>query len=97
MSKPHTRTTTQRGYGQPHRVERARLAHIVAAGQAICTRCHKAIRPGEPWDLDHADLPNGLAHRTGAYRGPSHRSCNIAARNRRQREPRPRALRWFDT
>jgi hypothetical protein len=96
MSEPRRRSTTQRGYGIAHQRERARVARIVAAGQAICTRCRKPIRPGEPWDLDHVDLPNGLAHRIGAYRGPSHRSCNIAA-SRRQPEPRPRALRFFDT
>ena len=93
MRRPHTRTTTERGYGAVHKRARARIAPIVAAGQAICTRCHRPIRPGEPWDLDHQDFPAGIAHRAGAYRGPSHRSCNIAARNRRQRQiDSPRAL-----
>jgi hypothetical protein len=89
-------TTSQRGYGAFHQQARARVAPLVAAGRAICTRCRRPIKPGEPWDLDHADLPGEIAQRFGVYRGPSHRSCNISARNRRQRS-RPRALQFFDT
>ena len=60
-------------YGSRHKSLRKRYAPLVAAGAAICARCRKPIRPGEPWDLGHAD-GGGV----GDYSGPEHRSCSRA-------------------
>jgi hypothetical protein len=49
------------------------VAVAVERGNAVCARCGEPIRPGESWDLDHAD-GNG-----NGYLGPSHSSCNRAA------------------
>src|SRR5215211_4209457 len=59
-------------YSGPHKALRKRLKPTVAAGRAVCVRCRKPIRPGEAWDLDHADSGNG-------WRGPAHRACNRRA------------------
>jgi hypothetical protein len=66
-------TTAQRGYGVQHEQLREVLERMVAAGLAVCARCHEPIAPGSPWDLDHSDDRNG-------YLGPSHRACNRATR-----------------
>jgi hypothetical protein len=58
-------------YGRRHQQKRRLLAGKVAAGGAVCARCHKPIRPGEAWDLDHRDDGPG-------YLGPSHARCNRA-------------------
>ena len=63
-------TREQRGYGQAHRILRAKWARKVATGQVNCARCHKRISPLEAWHLDHTD------DRTG-YLGPSHAACNV--------------------
>ena len=68
--------TSARGYGHHHQQLRARLAPLVAAGGWICTRCCEPIRPGEPWDLGHAD------HDRSVYTGPEHRRCNRATASR---------------
>lgn len=65
-------STTSRGYGHAHQVERRRWAPRVALGEVGCARCGDVIEPGEAWDLDHDDT------RTG-YLGPSHASCNRSA------------------
>lgn len=73
--------TTARGYGYQHQQTRKALAPLVATGTVKCTLCPELIKPGEPWDLDHADGKQ-------AYRGPAHASCNRsegAARGNRQR------------
>ncbi len=97
---PRPRNTVQAGYGQQHKRLRAHWAQRVSTGSVRCARCRQFIRPGEKWALDHADLPNRLAHQLGLYLGPAHVRCNQAARNRRyarQAEPpRPRALSFFD-
>lgn len=56
---------------------RAQWAPYVQAGAVVCHLCHRPIRPGQAWDLDHAhalalggDL-DGPVH-------PAHRSCNRA-------------------
>ncbi len=69
----------QRKYDRHHRRVRAKYAASVASGGAVCARCHKPIRPGEPWDLDHDDT-DPLQRR---YLGPSHRGCNRAEPFRR--------------
>jgi hypothetical protein len=79
----------RRRYSSPHQQLRAQVAVAVERGDAVCARCGEPIRPGEPWDLDHAE-GNG-----NGYLGPSHSSCNRAA-------PRIRenglvwSRRWFE-
>jgi hypothetical protein len=63
-----------RGYGLEHQQERKRWASIVAAGQAVCTRCKQPIAPGANWHLDHTNDRLG-------YLGVAHASCNIRAAN----------------
>jgi hypothetical protein len=65
-------TPTERGYGTEHKAERARVARVVDAGEAACSRCGGLIVPGTPWHLDHSDDRQ-------SYRGPSHSSCNLRA------------------
>lgn len=74
--------TTDRGYGREHQKLRKQWEPIVNAGRAYCaeTTClmdSRLIQPGSPWHLAHADGQNG-------YRGPAHRRCNLAERNRRR-------------
>jgi hypothetical protein len=52
--------------------ERAKWEIPVGLGQVDCARCHRRIRLGQPWHLDHTD------DRTG-YLGPSHAGCNTSA------------------
>jgi hypothetical protein len=63
----------RRGYGRAHQQRRAAIAPIVAAGNAVCRRCHKPIMPGQAWDLGHLD---GTGKQV--YGGPEHRACNRA-------------------
>jgi len=64
-------TPAQRGYGGAHRIERARLAVLVAQGGVSCARCGEPIGTNEPWDLGHTD------DRT-SWTGAEHASCNRA-------------------
>lgn len=76
-------STTQRGYGKGHRILRAQLAPLVAAGLAKCARCGETILAGQAFDLDHTDDRRG-------YLGPSHRfarDCK-AGGNRSTKRPR---------
>lgn len=66
---PSRGSTTQRGYGADHQRMRRQWEPKVKAGLVDCARCGHAIRPDEPWELDHAD------DRT-TYLGPSHLTCN---------------------
>lgn len=68
-------TSSQRGYGAAHQALREQWRSTVDAGFAVCRRCGHPIRPGESWDLDHADDGSG-------YLGPSHARCNRAAPRR---------------
>jgi hypothetical protein len=52
---PSRGKSVARGYGEAHRRLRVKLAQIVAAGKAVCSRCGGWIAPDEPWDLDHSD------------------------------------------
>lgn len=62
--------TVAKGYGQAHKRLREKHARDVAAGVAVCWRCRRPIRPGEPWDLGHHDVDRSR------YMGPEHRRCN---------------------
>lgn len=66
-------TTTQRGYGAPHRRERERWRPVVEAGDATCCRCHKRIPPDAAWHLDHDDNDRTR------YRGVACATCNTRA------------------
>jgi hypothetical protein len=59
-------------YGVVHKTMRRRLAPVVEAGKATCSRCGELIGPGEPWALDHRDDGRG-------WLGPSHQRCNARA------------------
>ena len=69
-------TTTARGYGRAHQLERARWKPIVDAGQAdchaeTCLMGDRWIEPGTPWHLGHT------VDRT-AWTGPEHARCNTS-------------------
>lgn len=69
-----TGSTTARGYGHSHQVERKRWEPIIATGNVLCAnpQCDHPdtpIDPDEPWDVGHTE------DRTG-YRGPEHMACN---------------------
>jgi hypothetical protein len=83
-SSPATPTTTERGYGYPHQLERKRWAQVVSRGEAYCARCGRWIFPDDPWDLAH----NPYDPET--YLGPMHRAHNRDTRlEKRLRKPRP--------
>lgn len=93
---PSAGTTTARGYGYDHQLERARWAPKVKAGGVCCWRCRLPISPRSAWHLGHDDRDRTL------WRGPEHARCNTSAaarkgnrargRARRPRIPRPRLL-----
>jgi len=72
-------------YCSHHQAIRAAWAPIVAAGQVSCWRCHEPIKPGQPWDLGHAD------HDITIYYGPECWPCNRSTMTRRKQPP---ARRW---
>jgi hypothetical protein len=82
-NKPGSRL---RGYGYHHQQVRKQWAKVVAAGDALCARCGRWIKPGTPWDLDHDDSDP----RRKKYLGPSHAKCNRGAPHRRQPARRSR-------
>jgi hypothetical protein len=96
-------------YGAAHPQLRARVAKVVASGDAMCWRCRQRVRPGERWHLGHADVPGAKA--AGAYAGPEHAAClhtsgGWARQGVRRDAPLPpsrrartpaRALGFFDT
>lgn len=58
---------------------RTRLAHKLAAGDLICDRCGRVIRPDEPWDVGHiTDQVLGGTHHPSNLR-VEHSSCNRSA------------------
>ena len=84
--------TVRNGYGEAHRKERLRLAPKVAAGEAVCWRCQKPIKPYQPWDLGHHDYNRAITM------GAEHRRCNRAVKSHRaaRNTKRAKALRFFD-
>lgn len=75
-------TRQDRGYDAAHDQHRRNWEPRVATGTVRCWRCHKLIRPIEPWDLGHDD------HDRTITRGPEHANqCNRAEAGRRT--PRP--------
>lgn len=67
--------TIARGYGAEHRALRARLAVVVAAGEANCWRCGRQVPPGTPWHLGHVGSVGS------PHAGIEHVRCNIDASN----------------
>ena len=67
-----TASTTSRGYGTGHQVERRRWKLVVESGYASCVRCGFPIVPGAAFHLDHRDDKLG-------YLGVSHARCNLRA------------------
>jgi hypothetical protein len=45
-------------YGKTHRSLRKRIAQDIAAGIVDCARCGQPIRPDEPFDLGHVEVPS---------------------------------------
>jgi hypothetical protein len=77
-------TTTERGYGYPHQLERKRWARVVARGEAYCARCEGWIHPTATWHLAHNPYD------VRRYLGPMHERCNCDTRlEKRLRKPRP--------
>lgn len=77
---------------------RRALAPVVASGRAVCPKCGKPIRPGEPWQAGHvADLALGGA--TAGPMVPEHRSCGSSAGaklgNQLRARPRRRLADWL--
>src|SRR5829696_1684088 len=81
--------TASRGYGGRHQALRRRLAAIVEAGLASCSRCGYPIVPGEPWDVGHDDRDRTI------YAGPEHRRCNRATASLRPAHVAPIVSRRF--
>jgi hypothetical protein len=75
-------STTARGYGYKHRLERARWVKQIAFAGGYCARCHLPIAPGEPFHLDHDSYDRSR------YLGVSHVKCNVSEpAKRRKRKP----------
>ena len=63
-------TTTERGYGGPHKELREQWATRINSGElVICAHpdCGKQILPGQEWDLGH--------NPDRTHSGPEHRAC----------------------
>lgn len=48
-------SSTARGYGYSHRLERLTWKPKVEAGNVDCRRCGARIKPSDAWDLGHPD------------------------------------------
>lgn len=69
---------TRRRRGRADQAARHALAHLVAAGRAVCWRCTLPIHPTDQWDAGHTtDLALG-GHPAGTV-APEHRRCNRSA------------------
>lgn len=75
-------------YDRQHRIERADWARLIDSGHPVtCPRCGKPIRPGDAWDLGHAqDLALGGDKR---HRRPEHANCNRSAGAALAAQPTP--------
>lgn len=86
-------TTTQRGYGRGHQVERERRLKLYRPGN-LCAHCHL---PMTYWPLSVArgyiDLPHNET-RTGYLPGLAHRKCNRADGAVRGNKMRARVRTW---
>lgn len=76
-------STTSRGYGHNHQLERERWRPHVEAGNVDCWRCTHRIQPDQPWDLGHDDTDRTK------YRGPEHVACNRGTYGREHGDPQP--------
>lgn len=78
------RSSTARGYGRDHQLEREAWVPIVEAGGVYCRRYPSGqcvapdplIHPDEPWHLGHPD------EACGAPKAPEHVLCNVGAPRR---------------
>ena len=71
-------TATQRGYGTAHQKLRRSWQTRIDSGEPVtCWRCGTPIRPGDTWDLGHAD------HDRTRTNGPECQPCNRATSTRR--------------
>lgn len=60
---------------------RAQLQPLIDRGEAICSKCGRAVTPGQAWDVDHRvnrDQAPGLTWEPSNW-AIAHRSCNRAA------------------
>jgi hypothetical protein len=87
-------STTARGYGRAHQLQRAKWQTTVNAGLAhchakLCLMPTRWIEPGSTWDLGHTE------DRT-AWTGPEHTRCNRSEGSHRywQRRARRPPRRW---
>lgn len=91
---PTSQSTTARGYGHQHQLEKAKWQPVIDAGHGtchatICLEPTRTIQPDAAWDLGHTP------DRT-SYTGPEHPRCNRsegARRGNKQRNRGPR--RWI--
>ena len=93
MSK--RRTTTQRGYGNPHQRERARRLALWKPGDP-CARCGQPIWYRWQWRNGQRVTAIHLGHtadRTG-YTGLEHERCNEADGARRGNRQRGTVIAW---
>lgn len=83
MSRWPKESSTRRGYGYQHQMQRKAWASRVDAGGVACRRCGEPIPPGSEWDLGHDD------HDRSAPTRPEHRECNRATRTPGRPTARP--------
>ena len=60
---------------------RAQLQITIDQGSAICSKCGRAVAPGQLWDVDHRvnrDQAPGLTYEPTNW-AVAHRSCNRSA------------------
>ena len=60
---------------------RRKLQEIVDRGEAVCSKCGRAVTPPTPWDVDHRvnrDQAPGLTWEPSNW-AIAHRACNRAA------------------
>ena len=78
---------------------RATFSAVIAQGGAVCAICHRVIRPGQRWDVEHIvnrDTNPELTYEKSNLT-VAHRACNRAAgarygNGKRRKRPRLRRL-----